>query len=268
MREITIDELKTLQVDILEAVHQFCQENNISYGLAYGTLIGGIRHHGYIPWDEDIDILMPRPDYNRFLQSFNGKVNNYKVMAPEINPNYYAPYANVYDERTILIEGGVKHRGIEIGIKIDIFPIDGVPESCDDYNEIMKKMLWYNSILRTKRRKLSTIKGLKPLIRHFYYLLKYSSYDYQDIQKSIMELCKSCDYATSKYVDHFSFPFYPYKRFQKKDIDSFIPVDYEGHCFMCPVGYDDYLKNIYGDYMQLPPEEKRFPHHGFTAYWK
>ena len=101
-----------MQVDILAAVDKFCEQNNIRYSLSSGTLIGAIRHNGYIPWDDDIDLMMPRADYDRFISTFNGVVEHLSVMAPELNANYYAPYANVYDNRTHLNEGCNGHRGI------------------------------------------------------------------------------------------------------------------------------------------------------------
>ena len=97
MKEIGIDELKKLQVEMLVLIDEFCQHNNIRYSLSSGTLIGAVRHKGYIPWDDDIDIMMPREDYDRFVSTFNGAYGHLSLLAPEINCNYYAPYANVFD---------------------------------------------------------------------------------------------------------------------------------------------------------------------------
>ena len=93
MRLISFEEHKKIQLSILRDIDVFCQKNQIKYFLAFGTLLGAIRHKGFIPWDDDIDIAMPRPDYNKFILSFNGMVDNLKVLAPEIDLDYYAPYA-------------------------------------------------------------------------------------------------------------------------------------------------------------------------------
>ena len=89
MKAILPEELNVIQLDILDDIHQFCVNNNIRYSLAFGSLIGAIRHHGYIPWDDDIDIMMPRPDYDVFINSFNGAYKHLVVAAPELDWNYY-----------------------------------------------------------------------------------------------------------------------------------------------------------------------------------
>lgn len=150
MRLISFEEHKKIQLSILRDIDVFCQKNQIKYFLAFGTLLGAIRHKGFIPWDDDIDIAMPRPDYNKFILSFNGMVDNLKVLAPEIDLDYYAPYANVYDTRTVLEEKGTSHLKFEIGVKIDVFPIDGVPTNKIVYCFVSSIMRFYNQILFIK----------------------------------------------------------------------------------------------------------------------
>ena len=144
MKQLTIKELLQVQLDILRDVDAFCRQNQIDYFLVGGTGIGAVRHGGYIPWDDDIDIGMTRPNYDRFLSSFNGNYSNLELYAPEIDLNYYAPYANVCDNRTLLFEGANGHRKDKIGVKIDIFPFDGVPGDELTFDK-----------LRTESRKLS-----------------------------------------------------------------------------------------------------------------
>lgn len=268
MREISSDELKDLQLQILLSVHRFCQENSISYGLAYGSLIGCIRHHGYIPWDDDIDILMPRPDYDRFISIFNGKVPHLKVNSPELNSRYYAPYANVYDDRTLLVENSLRHKGGDIGVKIDVFPIDTVPADDEKYSALMLKSMRLNEVLRVKRQRLDSVKGNTLRLKHIVKLVLFSPFSYAFIQRRIMSMAGEFSFDGATYVDHLTYPCYQWKRFLKDDISSFIPKEFEHEMVMVPVGYDHYLKTIYGDYMKLPPEEKRIANHGFVAYWK
>lgn len=266
MKRISDAELKLLQLNILKEVHTFCKKNKIRYFLGYGSLIGAIRHKGYIPWDDDIDIIMPRPDYDKFIRIFNTR--NLIVIAPEINLNYYAPYANVYDSRTILIEETISHRGFDLGVKIDVFPIDAVPLDLSKYNQYSKKMEYYNKILRIKRIKLLKVKGLKSKVKLAIQKIIYGFRKYSTIQNCIISMAKSEKYDNSKYVDLAVFPVYKRKRFEKTLLDSFFKVEFEGNLFNAPIGYDKYLRIIYDDYMQLPPKEKQFPHHAFTAYWK
>lgn len=264
MREINIDELKQIQLDMLIKIHEFCIANNLRYTLAYGTLLGAIRHKGYIPWDDDIDICMPRPDYNKFLKTFNGKYPNMAVIAPELNPNYYAPYANVYDTRTLLIEGYNRHR-LDIGVKIDINPIDGVANE-EEYKYIRKTVKKYNTILSAKRYKWSKDRKLISGIKLYIRKLMYVPYTYSEVQKRIIDLVTRHDFDTAPLADALSFQ--THELLVPRSIyDSYIDVEFEGFFFKAVERYDLPLSKDYGDYMQLPPVEKRIPHHGFTAYW-
>lgn len=269
MRILDYDELKQLQLDILVKVDKFCHENNIRYSLDSGTLIGAIRHKGYIPWDDDIDIIMPRPDYERFITSFNGYDDYLYVLAPELNWNFYAPYANVCDNRTILLEGTNSHRGIEMGVKIDIFPIDGVPKQEDLYLERLHKIQQLNLILYYKRVDLlkwkkSTVKdNLILLKRKIRYIL--SSYKY--LQKKVHQIATSIPFEESRFAANITFA-QTVNRLDTNAFREYISTDFECHRFSIIERYDEWLRKMYGDYMQLPPEEDRVPHHGFTAYWK
>ena len=269
MRGIGIDELKQLQLEILVKVHEFCKKNNIDYFLGYGTLIGAVRHKGYIPWDDDIDIGMPRPSYDKFLQIFNGKVENLYVIAPELNWNYYAPYANICDSRTLLDEGDNDHRGIEVGVKIDVYPIDGVPENEEDYKKCKKKVLFYNRILSIKRTKKWFPKGGSFLgyVRYIFDKIVYMLIPYSYIQKRIYSQATNNKFSESKYVDEFVFgP--KYTRIEREVFESYIDVDFEGYMLKTVKEYDKLLRLGYGDYMKLPPKEQQITHHNFHAFWK
>lgn len=269
MKKITIEELKVLQLDILTAVHEFCVKNKISYSLTAGTLLGAIRHHGYIPWDDDIDIMMPRPDYNRFINTFNGSFDNLYVICPELNWNFYAPYANVCDKRTVVNEGINGHHGIKMGVKIDVFPVDGLPVDEQEFIIKQNRIKDINRILYAKRCYLHKIplkkwKSIIILLRQRFCNITKS---YADLQKELMEIATNTPIEETSYVNAWVFSSIT-KRLDKKIFDNYIDVDFEGKNFKAVSEFDKYLNSLYGDYMQLPPEEKRVPHHGFTAYWK
>lgn len=272
MKIISIEELKALQVEMLVCVDQFCKKNNIRYFIGYGTLLGAIRHKGYIPWDEDIDIGMPRPDYDLFLRNFNGTYENLFVNAPELDWEYFEPYANVYDNRTILYEEENSHHGIEVGVKIDVFPLDGVPEDITEYRIHRKKLRNLNSIRGSKKEKfwahfiktLRTRKGVRAFLKRF--LRPFTSY--AEIQKEIRSLAVKYNWDSSTYVDKITFQNLPETRLPRKVYEDYIEVPFEGHMFKSPANYDLHLKSIYGDYMKLPPVEERVFQHGFKAYWK
>ena len=266
MRIISPEELNRIQLEILDGVHAFCVKNSIRYSLAFGTLLGAVRHKGYIPWDDDIDIMMPRPDYNRFVTSFNGAFNHLVVAAPELDLGYYASYANVYDNRTLLIEGANGHRGMDLGVKIDVFPLDGIPLPEEDYMNLKKDLWVKNCVLYAKRIKLLKSKHKVSFIKT---RIKNWFKSYKTIQKEITNTISKYSFDESDFVDVLAFnPYLHSTRFYSSVATDYNRVPFEDREYMCVKDYHSVLQGLYGDYMQLPPEEKRIPHHGFTAYWK
>ena len=269
MKEISIDELKWIQVEIMVLIDEFCQHNNIRYSLSSGTLIGAVRHKGYIPWDDDIDIMMPREDYDRFVSTFNGTYEHLSLLAPEINRNYYAPYANVFDNRTLLLEGYNSHRGFDIGVKIDVFPIDTVPDDLMCYKKEMYTVNRINAIMYDKRNKCP-FEFSKERIRLYIKKFLYSFIPYSFLQKKIREIAVNKEYDGASYVDFVVFNIYFRKlpRFSRSVMEDYIRVPFEGKEFSIVSNYDEVLRAMYGDYMKLPPVEARVAHHNFSAYWK
>lgn len=262
MKEIFLNELKTIQLDVLDVVASFCEKENISYFLAYGTLIGAIRHNGYIPWDDDIDIIMPRPDYEKFLNSFNGFHPHIRSIDIRSNTNYCLPFAKAYDIRTIVDESMYKEKDI-FGVFIDIFPLDGFGNMSQ-----VKKIRFYNRLLNTKsavlnnQRKIlkNILMGMGKIV-----LLPFTKYS---IIKRMQETAQICSYDESEFVDSMFSP-YSLKEICHKSVFSvFIYKEFEGKQYRIPQEYDSYLKLIYGDYMKLPPIEKRISHHSSRAWWK
>ena len=267
MTIISFEDIKRLQVEMLCDIDGFCREKDIKYSLAFGTLLGAIRHKGYIPWDDDIDIVMPRPDYDKFLHTFNGTTEHLYVIAPEINREYYAPYANICDNRTLLSEGSNGHRSIKIGVKIDVFPVDGTPNDNNDYQQLISFMRSVNRKMSIKRHSLPYSRP-KAFIKALLNKARYAFVSYSTCQQMILEESKTYPYELSKYVDTITFPVYKNTRVPKCYFSDYIDVIFEGCRFKVIKEYDGYLRKIYGDYMQLPSEDKRVPHHHFKAYWK
>jgi len=269
MKEMTLEDFKRVSTDILKDVDTFCREKEIHYSVGYGTMIGIIRHNGFIPWDDDIDIVMPRPDYDRFVTEFNGWSNHLSVISPELDWEYYAPYANVYDTRTVLVEPRNRHK-TEMGVKIDVFPMDGVPADYEVYVKQCRKIDLYKRILAAKRRpiKFCIQDRLPNVMKVLSAKILFSPFSYKMIQKKIHAIAVSSDYNHSIYVDNVVYSPYFAKRHLKSSYESYEEKPFEQYSFKVASGYHEILTAIYGDYMKLPPEERRITHHNFIAYWK
>lgn len=271
MKELSITELKQVQLDILLKVDEFCKKNNIEYFLDFGTALGAVRHKGYIPWDDDIDIGLTRPNYERLVHSFNGFDDNLQLFAPELDLNYYATYANICDKRTILDEGANGHRGFELGVKIDVFPIDGTSSSASKSMCRHRFMRIVDNVMSRKRRimpyvwKTDKVKFCTCIIVRFLTCL----IDYKNMQRIVRRIALRYSFDESDYACDIVNPAYrKVARCQRGVFDECMDIVFEGYSVRILKRYDEYLKAIYGDYMQLPPEDQRIPHHGFTAYWK
>ncbi len=259
---IDAEKLKDIQLSLLNSVATFCEENNIEYFLAYGTLIGAIRHKGYIPWDDDIDLVMMRKDYEKFVATFNNSHKDQKVYTSKNTSWFPFPYAKVSDETTVLKEENDNMTGT-IGVNIDLFPLDYLPKD----PKILKRMKFHYNILMLKsirlNKKRSPIKNL--ILRSSKMLFKGKNPNH--IANQIEDIALS-DYEKTKIIGNIVFTeketdFAKASAFESSDM-----AEFEGRLYTIPQGSHEWLTNFYGDYMTLPPEESRVTHHTFTAYEK
>ena len=259
MRKIEdIHELRQIQIGILDEVHSFCEAHGLRYFLSSGTLIGAVRHKGYIPWDDDIDIYMPREDYEAFLNTYHDKSGRYKAINPRLESDYYYTFAKVVDLRTKMIE--TETEGYEIGVFMDIFPVDYVTDDLQERERVFKlKKLLY----KIRRCKISNANPLRSRLAYWCYksLPVSAHYVFRLIQRLIV-LGKPthtvCNMTEAGPKIKGCFP--------AEDIASSVDIEFEGKTYKTMVGYKDYLERTYGDYMTLPPVEQRVTHQ-FEAYW-
>lgn len=266
MRLIYLEELKQIQLDILEVIDNFCVQNGIRYSLACGSMLGAIRHKGYIPWDDDIDIYIPRDDYKRFIQIFPEELGHIKVASLEREPKWNRAYAQAYDSRTIMNE--YAHTPLKVGVYIDIYPIDNVPDSDDAwlrYNKIRRFLIRIQEIKYIPIHWNRTIQKNLVLIIGKIMLLPFSS---RIIAKSINHFAQR--YNGMGYGRSFECVqgMLQKRPFQSSLMTDFIRIQFENQHFTIMKDYDAYLTNAYGNYMKLPPKEKQISHHQFEAYWK
>lgn len=260
-KEIEVEELKQIQLDILKFVDEFCKDNNLRYFLAYGTLLGAVRHKGYIPWDDDIDILMFREDYEKFVTTFVDA--NYKVFATELNPKYPYPFAKVGDTRTYF-EEEIKDV-IDTGVNIDIFPLDYLPE--DKVKNITKKRNFLQKIWIAKRLPRLKRRGfVKNAVLAVSQLLL-SVFSIRFIVKQLEKNAKKYNLRKTSICGNVAYGYDP-DIYPSADFEESVCLTFENTAFPCPKNYDNVLKIMFGDYMKLPPKEKQVSHHHFIAYWK
>jgi len=264
MKEITIDEAKKLQLEILKKVSAFCDENNIRYFIYYGTYLGAIRHGGFIPWDDDIDICMPRPDYDRFMDIF--KAPDLAVFTWRKDNKILVPFSKVYDTRTELHENG--DFGEKYGVNIDIFPVDGLPSGEGKLKNRVKymKFCWGMQVGATiddysKRRKSKQIQI--KLMKAFYAIFHCKHY----LAGRTIVHAKKYDFDKSDKVAVLVWGYGMREVNNKSDILPLRKIKFEDGEFWAPHN-DMPLKNAFGDYMQLPPEDQRKYKHLPKMNWK
>lgn len=264
MKELSKNEIKTIQLDILQSIHQFCETNNIRYSLAYGTLLGAIRHKGYIPWDDDIDVMMPRPDYERFIQNYPNFCDRYIVQTYNNDNSYYLWCAKVYDNRTEQITFPTRS-----GVCVDVFPIDGLPDNLEDVRKYIKKKrkLFFRRLVFTCKN--NSYRPGNKFVNAFKYIIKRILVPSRSaVIKQIEKLYKSYPYSTSNYVGDIIDLFGERGWLKKEIFENYTTASFENLQVKIIKDYDTFLKARYGDYMQLPPEEERVPGHAAPVYWK
>lgn len=276
MKKLDLNEIKMVELDILREVTAFCDKNNIIYYLTGGTLLGAIRHKGFIPWDDDIDIMMPRPDYIKFIKEYNKwDKKNYNITSVYNDKNTLIPYAKVCDTKTRKIERNIDYSDKFIrGIDVDIFPLDGLPNSYNNAKNFIILQQILNKIyvlLLTKyeRHKNKLINIFKFSIYIFLKALKtLNVINVYKITKIINSNSAKYDFYSSKFVAVSVFPHYGQNEIALSyNFKKRIKVKFETDYFYVPLGYDEYLKGVYGNYMKLPPKSKRKTHHVSNSYW-
>lgn len=251
MRLLTDKEVRQLQLAIMDDVHDFCIKNNIRYSLGGGTLLGSIRHKGYIPWDDDIDLMMPRPDYERFLKEYKGQQPYFEIDYYTNDPQYISAFAKVIDNRTYTVGPNIID---DKNVFIDIFPVDGMPEK----NELKPYVEQVQTILENLRKNGKYYLFEKSLPKKVMFFVKYlikslTIPSRKENFRRLEELIAKFPYGASSHAG-VAVSQYSYKEWMELSVfEKFQPSEFEGRENMILSAYDTYLRGLYNDYMKLPP---------------
>lgn len=269
-KNIDVNELKKIQVDILNEFSDYCAENGLTYYITYGTLIGAVRHKGYIPWDDDIDVMMPRADYIKFLKGFNTgtKTDDIRAISHEIDPKYYLPFAKVTNTSTVLQED--VNSNYQIGVYIDVFPLDNLDDDYETAKKFMKKAFRYNELIIMKNLTFNkdrawyknAVLGAGKVLSSFW------SRDRLIKKLNNFRPLKE-DGSFTKYVGMINGIYSGGEEsiFDSEWFNGTVEVEFEGRHYSANTGYDAFLRRFYGDYMKLPPAEQQVSHHVFKAWY-
>ena len=274
MKAVTASDYKEAVKNLLSVIDDVCQKNNIHYFVNYGTLLGAIRHNGFIPWDDDIDISMTQEEYDKFCKLFPLEDGRYYILSSTTSKYYYNNFSRVCDGNYVLKLKGVSKID-NLGAFVDVFVLRGVPESKEErfdfYHEIAKARgdilyalpLSYYATYETKGRLIMLMKKIMHMNKCI---------------KGVTELKRIRDELLIKYDDNNTFYVanlfdgidrfgdrFLFERTSFEEVERHVFEDIEVNI---PKDYDKMLRTIYGNYLEPPPVEKRVTQHHFTPYYK
>ncbi len=268
---LTMEQIHEGSVEILEKIISICNKLDINYYIAYGTLIGVVRHQGFIPWDDDLDVMMFRPDYEKFKAyclSNEDALFPFKLMGRYNVPDFPYTIDRFCDLRYRMVSERTTDAGM--GMFVDIYPMDGAGSDKDAVLRKLKrkKKFWLDCLLCDLHGKYEpSTKGL------IYNILKFPGYCYarllgaQHFLNKLENLKNMFSLEESRYIACMVWD-WPIKFKEKTWFQETIELPFEGITVKVPKEYDALLRDSYGDYMQLPPEDQRVPHHEYRLYRK
>ena len=266
MRELSLEEQKNLLTDILVDFDRVCRKNGIKYSIAYGTLLGAVRHKGFIPWDDDVDVLVTREEYERLRKILKEQLEKeHCFVCTEDEKRFSAPLAKIIDRRTVLNQLEHHSDRMELGVYIDIFVLDYIPDDPAKRKKTLKKSVLMRKIWSfagtVNENNPTPVRALRKLLNRTsmarsaaLYVNRWAENNTKD--RNVLNILTFNDDAMYKYA------------MDASDLDELSEYEFEGHSFLGIKNYDKYLTLWYDDYMELPPEEKRASHHITEIYWK
>ena len=270
--ELSLRDIQIESLNILKRIDEICRKEGINYYLAYGTLIGAVRHNGIIPWDDDIDIMMPRPDYDRLERYFiqnKDELLRLRIFSPNEDEKY--PYMINRISNCDYIVDTENEESYGLGVFIDIYPLDAMGNSLREAEKMKSKGCRYASMCFLSTRLKLVMGTTKTSIKRAlkipaYYLARMLGKDY--FFERLRQLAKQQDYESANYVGCLVWAADDGRKgvFKKEWFGNGQLHEFEGMMFMIPDNYDCILKRLYGDYMTPPPSDECIGHHFYRVY--
>lgn len=248
---------------ILKEFINICEENNLTYYMYAGSLLGTIRHQGFIPWDDDLDVIMFRDDFEKFKEIFiSNPHDKIKLLSIETEEDYFHLLAKLMLKDTLFEENWVSQVDFNIGINIDIFVLDDLSNNNFKRNYQLKKAFLYNKLLIMSKIRLDDLPFLTKVITHSgYHILNLLGIKPKWINKRCLNFLRKYHDENAQFVFDISATAEEYPQiFNKNEFKKIKKAKFEDIEVNIPANYDEILKSLYGDYMQLPPEEDRYNH--------
>jgi len=259
MARIQNDGIQGYLLDIMKCIDAFCTTRGLRYSMAYGTLIGAVRHQGFIPWDDDIDILMPRPDFERFVKEFNDSEGRYRCVFQTSNEyeNFQHIFAKVHDSWT-----SIKGQGnCRFGLYVDVFPVDGKPDDVQTQRWMERKLTHYAHRLNICETRFNPFNTHQPLPANISAHLLGPAH----FIKAAEKIMRQYRYEDCRKAGAVSMTRNGVREVFDKDLfEHYTTLEFEGCRFQAFADWETFLVQQYGDYMQLPPLKDRRTH-GITA---
>ena len=261
-----MNDLQKVQLDILKDFIRVCEKNNLKYFLVSGTCLGAVRHKGFIPWDDDIDVGMPREDYDKLLALQKDFKERYFIQTYKTDPKYLYNFAKIRDSETTYIENNFMTTQINHGVWLDVFPLDGFSYEYEDSAKFEKevKKTWRKTILGypwNLRRKFSKRTFFKDLGLNIVALLTFWTGVGHYRNKSVEKRLTRIPYSKAKTVGNHYGIYYKKEAMPIEWFGEGSKATFEGVEVIIPKEWDKYLTKLYTDYMTPPPEDKRIGHH-------
>lgn len=254
MDKETLSKLHDTELEILDVIVKICNDNNLTYYLAGGSVLGAIRHKGIIPWDDDIDIMMYRSDLDKFEKLCEKQLpDGYFYQSSKTDPHYHHIFSKVRKDGTLFVEKQTASTGQHNGIFVDIFPIDSAKHECGLQSKQAMLANKIEKILKVKDNILSgnfLDKVIATIFSERFLLL---------IQREVLSVFNN---PKNKYYVNFGSQYGVKKQTMKKSVYyPPIEIEFENRKYYIPNDYDHFLRKLYGDkYMELPPKNKRVTH--------